>query len=130
MMLRKMGKGMKKSGRSLVGLFRPKSVASINSVEGGTVEAPLAAPKITVVNAERDEMESVAVNSDPADLPRGGTIFPKVENGQEPRRSTSVRERNASDSSQSRKSIVGGDRERAEVLAAVRKGILKSMCSR
>lgn len=128
MMLRKMGSGMKKSGRSLVGLFRPKSVASINSVEGGTVEAPLAAPKITVVNAERDEMESVAVNSDPADLPRGGTIFPKVENGPEPRRSTSVRERSAPESPQSRKSIVGGDRERAEVLAAVRKGILKSMC--
>lgn len=128
MMLRKMGKGMKKSGRSLVGLFRPKSVASINSIEGGTGEAPAAAPKITVVNVERDEMESVAVNSDPAHLPRGGTVFPKLENGAEPRRSASIRERNVSETSQSRKSIVGGDRERAEVLAAVRKGILKSMC--
>lgn len=127
MMLRKMGKGMKKSGRSLVGLFRPKSVASINSIEGATAEAPVAAPQITVVNVERDGVESVAVNSDPADLPRGGTVFPRVESGSEPRRSTSIRERNVSDSSLSRKSIVGGDRERAEVLAAVRKGILKSM---
>ncbi|KAJ6031681.1 hypothetical protein N7540_002413 [Penicillium herquei] len=126
MMLRKMGKGMKKSTRSLVGLFRPKSVASINSVEGAAIE-PLAPPKISVVNVEADR-ESVAVNPDPMDMPRGGTVFPKVEApGSEVRRSNSLREKErvASDSSQSRKSIVGGDRERAEVLAAVRKGILK-----
>ncbi|KAJ5725070.1 uncharacterized protein N7483_006427 [Penicillium malachiteum] len=126
MMLRKMGKGMKKSTRSLVGLFRPKSVASINSVEGAAIE-PLAPPQISVVNVEADR-ESVAVNPDPMDMPRGGTVFPKVEApGSEVRRSNSLREKErvASDSSQSRKSIVGGDRERAEVLAAVRKGILK-----
>ncbi|KAJ5704241.1 hypothetical protein N7493_011379 [Penicillium malachiteum] len=126
MMLRKMGKGMKKSTRSLVGLFRPKSVASINSVEGAVIE-PLAPPQISVVNVEADR-ESVAVNPDPMEMPRGGTVFPKVETpGSEVRRSNSIREKErvASDSSQSRKSIVGGDRERAEVLAAVRKGILK-----
>lgn len=125
MMLRKMGKGMKKSTRSLVGLFRPKSVASINSVEGAA--EPMAPPQISVVNVEADR-ESVAVNPDPMEMPRGGTVFPKVEGpGSEVRRSTSIRERErvVSDSSQSRKSIVGGDRERAEVLAAVRKGILK-----
>lgn len=127
MMLRKMGKGMKKSTRSLVGLFRPKSVASINSIEGANAESPMAPPQISIINAEADR-ESVAVNPDPLDLPRGGTVFPKVEGGSEVRRSTSIRERNVSDGSQSRKSIVGGDRERAEVLAAVRKGILKSMC--
>jgi hypothetical protein len=33
---------------------------------------------ITVVNVEA-ERESVAVNPDPADLPRGATVFPKVE---------------------------------------------------
>lgn len=125
MMLRKMGKGMKKSTRSLVGLFRPKSVASINSVEGAA--EPMALPQISVVNVEADR-ESVAVNPDPMEMPRGGTVFPKVEGpGSEVRRSTSLREKErvVSDSSQSRKSIVGGDRERAEVLAAVRKGILK-----
>ena len=124
-MLRKMGKGMKKSTRSLVGLFRPKSVASINSVEGAA--EPMALPQISVVNVEADR-ESVAVNPDPMEMPRGGTVFPKVESsGSEVRRSTSIREKErvVSDSSQSRKSIVGGDRERAEVLAAVRKGILK-----
>ncbi|CAG8908614.1 unnamed protein product [Penicillium egyptiacum] len=123
MMLRKMGKGMKRSTRSLVGMFRPKSVASINSMEGAGPEVP--PPQITVVNVEA-ERESVAVNPDPADLPRGATVFPKVEgNASEVRRSASIRERAASENSQSRKSIVGGDRERAEILAAVRKGILK-----
>ena len=126
MMLRKMGKGMKKSTRSLVGLFRPKSVISINSVEGAPVE-PMAAPKISVVNVEA-ERESVVVNADPQEMPRGGTVFPRVEGSTiDVRRSASIREKEriVSDSSQSRKSIVGGDRERAEILAAVRKGILK-----
>jgi hypothetical protein len=82
-------------------------------------------PQITVVNVEA-ERENVAVNPDPADLPRGGTVFPKFEGNADVRRSVSIRERAASENSQSRKSIVGGDRERAEILAAVRKGILKS----
>jgi hypothetical protein len=123
MMLRKMGKGMKKGGRSLVGMFRTKSVASINSIEGAA--EPIAAPQITVVNVERDGGESVTVNPDPQEMPRGGTVFPRVE-GSDVRRSASIRERTTSDASQTRKSIVGSDRERAEILAAVRKGILKS----
>jgi hypothetical protein len=127
MMLRKMGKGMKRSTRSLVGMFRPKSVASISSMEGAAHEASL--PQITVVNVEA-ERESVAVNPDPTDLPRGGTVFPKVEsNAAEVRRSAEIRERAASENSQSRKSIVGGDRERADILAGIRKGILKSTYS-
>lgn len=124
MMLRKMGKGMKKSTRSLVGLFRPKSVASINSVEGAA--EPMSLPQISVVNVEAER--EIVVNPDPMEMPKGGTVFPKVEPaGSDVRRSASIRERErvVSDSSQSRKSIVGGDRERAEVLAAVRKGILK-----
>ncbi|KAJ5312016.1 hypothetical protein PENANT_c022G09874 [Penicillium antarcticum] len=122
MMLRKMGKGMKRSTRSLVGMFRPKSVASIGSVEAPAGETP--PPQITVVNVEA-ERESVAVNPDPQEMPRGGTVFPRVEGASEVRRSTSVRERAASENSQSRKSIVGGERERAEILKAVHKGILK-----
>ncbi|KAJ5146735.1 hypothetical protein N7526_000087 [Penicillium atrosanguineum] len=106
MMLRKMGKGMKKGGRSLVGMFRTKSVASINSIEGAA--EPIAAPQITVVNVERDDGESVAVNADLQEMPRGGTVFPRWR-----------------DQMFTRKSIVGSDRERAEILAAVRKGILK-----
>ncbi|KAJ5819062.1 hypothetical protein N7474_004653 [Penicillium riverlandense] len=123
MMLRKMGKGMKKSTRSLVGLFRAKSIASINSTEGATMEPSM--PQISVVNVEA-ERESVAVNADPQDMHHGGTVFPKVESsGSDNGRSSFVQERIAMENSQSRKSIMGGDRERAEVLAAVRKGILK-----
>lgn len=128
MMLRKMGKGMKKGTRSLVGMFRPKSIASINSGEGQA--DGMAPPQISVVNVEFDR-ESVAVNPDPQDMPRGGTVFPKVENGNEVRRSTSIREaeRAAADSSRSRKSIVGGDQERAEALSQMRRGILKKTYS-
>jgi hypothetical protein len=136
MMLRKMGKGMKRGGRSLVGLFRPKSIASINSIEGGVgaPEQPMAAPKISVVNVEgeRADLESVTVNPDLQDVPRGGTVFPKAEGGSEPRRSTSIRDRpqqrSVSDNTaDTRKSILGGERERAEVLANIRqtRGILK-----
>ncbi|KAJ5746964.1 uncharacterized protein N7511_008660 [Penicillium nucicola] len=122
MMLRKMGKGMKRSTRSLVGMFRPKSVASIGSIEAPAGETP--PPQITVVNVEA-ERETVAANPDLQGMPRGSTVFPRVEGGSDMRRSISVRERAASENSQSRRSIVGGDRERAEILAAVRKGILK-----
>ncbi|KAJ5100033.1 hypothetical protein N7532_007034 [Penicillium argentinense] len=122
MMLRKMGKGVKKSGRSLVGLFRPKSVADVE----GAIN-PIT-PEISVVNVEA-ERESVTVNPDPADLPRGGTVFPKVEgSSSEIRRSASIRERDqrvVSDPTTSRKSIVGGDSERAAILSTMKRGILK-----
>ncbi|PLB44602.1 hypothetical protein P170DRAFT_368106 [Aspergillus steynii IBT 23096] len=116
-MLRKMGKGMKRSTRSLVGLFRPKSVISTASTDAGAIE-PMA-PQLSVVNIEA-ERKSVTVNPDPQDLPRGGTVFPKVEPT-----APEVSGHDEAALDKARKSIVGGDRERAEVLAAVRKGILK-----
>lgn len=124
MMLRKMGKGMKKGTRSLVGMFRPKSIASIHSGEGPVTDT--AAPQISVINVEADR-ESVTVNPDPQDMPRGGTVFPKVEHGSEIQRSASIREaeRANAESARSRKSIVGGDQERAEALSSIRRGILK-----
>jgi hypothetical protein len=121
-MLRKMGKGVKRSTRSLVGLFRPKSIVSISSNDGVVNVEPMAAPKLSVVNVEA-ERKTVTANADPQDLPRGGTVFPKMENSSP---DPSPQEDVVTERSQSRKSIVGGDRERAEVLAAVRKGILKS----
>ncbi|KAL4977036.1 hypothetical protein BDW66DRAFT_150567 [Aspergillus desertorum] len=117
-MLRKMGKGMKRSTRSLVGLFRPKSVI-VSSPDDMTAE-PMA-PQLSVVNIEA-ERKGVAANANAADLPHGGTVFPKVESTVPP---ASGQEDDLAGALQSRKSIVGGDRERAEVLAAVRKGILK-----
>lgn len=116
-MLRKMGKGMKRSTRSLVGMFRPKSLVDASITENGAVDG--SAPQVSMINAEADR-SSVIANPDPQDLPRGGTMFPKVEPPE-----VTAQEKNLSDK-QSRKSIIGGERERAEVLAAVKKGILKS----
>lgn len=125
-MIRKMGRGMKKGGRSLAGLFRPKSTIGVPTAE--LPEASQAAVSMVTVEAER---ERVNVNPDPNPNNGGGTGFPRLErnsmdagnaaDGMTPERAGS----SGTDNSNSRKSIVGGDRERAEVLAAVRKGILK-----
>ncbi|KAI3400950.1 hypothetical protein diail_1158 [Diaporthe ilicicola] len=125
-MIRKMGRGMKKGGRSLAGLFRPKSIIGVPTAE--TPEASQAAVSMVTVEAER---ERINVNPDPNPNNGGGTGFPRLErnsmdatnaaDGLTPERAGS----SGTDNSNSRKSIVGGDRERAEVLAAVRKGILK-----
>lgn len=125
-MIRKMGRGVKKGGRSLAGLFRPKSIIGVPTAE--IPEASQAAVSMVTVEAER---ERVNVNPDPNPNNGGGTGFPRLErnsmdathaaDGLTPERAGS----SGTDNSNSRKSIVGGDRERAEVLAAVRKGILK-----
>ncbi|KAL1967460.1 hypothetical protein VTN77DRAFT_3245 [Rasamsonia byssochlamydoides] len=124
-MLRKMGRGMKKSTRSLVGLFRPKSFSSTRSE---SVVEPTA-PKVSVVNIEA-ERKTVIANPNPHDQPRGGTVFPKLENiTKDKAKPAAPVERTPVDNARARKSIVGGEKERAEVLAAVtavKKGILKN----
>lgn len=125
-MIRKMGRGMKKGGRSLAGLFRPKSTIGVPTAE--MPEASQAAVSMVTVEAER---ERVNVNPEPNPNNGGGTGFPRLERNSLDATNVadgSSQERAGSsgtDNSNSRKSIVGGDRERAEVLAAVRKGILK-----
>ncbi|KAI8159960.1 Protein BNI4 [Colletotrichum sp. SAR 10_71] len=123
-MIRKMGRGMKKSTRSLVGLFRPKSVIGVPAADAMAPEASQAAVSMITVEAER-----VNVNPDPRAQNGGGTGFPHLERNSLDVSNTPsmVSERAGSSGTDSagRKSIVGGDRERAEVLAAVRKGILK-----
>jgi hypothetical protein len=114
-MLRKFGRGMKKSTRNLRSLFRPKSMIVTGS-EG--LEETLAA-EVSLVTVEAERLK-VNVNLDPHDKPGGGTGYPKLE-----RNSMEVPDGMAPDFESPRKSIIGGDRERAEVLAAVRKGILK-----
>ncbi|KUL90269.1 hypothetical protein ZTR_02012 [Talaromyces verruculosus] len=118
-MLRKMGRGMKKSTRSLVGLFRPKSV--LNESTDAVVIEPTA-PQLSVVNIEA-ERNVVTANPDPHEQSGGGTVFPKIQPTKEKSKAPAV-VNNIRDVN-SRKSIVGGERERAEVLAAVKKGILK-----
>ena len=127
-MIRKMGRGMKKGTRSLVGLFRPKSVIGAPAADAKLPEASEAAVSMITVEAER---ERVNVNADPHLQPGGGTGFPHLERNSidAANASSTVSERvgsSGTDTSAPRKSIVGGEKERAEVLAAVRKGILKS----
>jgi len=122
LMLRKMGKGMKKGGRSFKGLFRPKSVVGVPAADA-PLQPSLAQVSMVTVEAER---QKVNVNANPADQFGGGTGFPKLERNSV-ETAQSIREgRGSNDRNDSlRKSIVGSENERAEVLAAVRKGILK-----
>ena len=128
-MIRKMGKGMKKSTRSLVGLFRPKSVIGVPAADGPVPEASIAQVSMVTVEAER---EKVNVNANPHDQAGGGTGYPKLERNSIDAANAAMNvpsrmsgERN-NDHTQPRRSIVGGEKERSEVLAAVKKGILKS----
>ncbi|SLM41356.1 hypothetical protein LPUS_12340 [Lasallia pustulata] len=126
-MIRKMGKGMKKSTRSLVGLFRPKSVIGVPAADSAVPEPSLAQVAMVTVEAER---ERVNVNVDPHDQIGGGTGFPKLERNSLDSASvitdpTSSHHDRSFDNARPRRSIVGGEKERAEVLAAVKKGILK-----
>ncbi|KAI0481120.1 hypothetical protein GGR56DRAFT_305610 [Xylariaceae sp. FL0804] len=122
-MLRKMGRGVKKGGRSLAGLFRPKSTIGVPGEELMAPEASQAAVSMVTVEAERDRV-NVNVNDELQDA--GGTGFPHLENNSvetlQPERLGS----SGTDNSGARKSFVGGEKERAEVLATIRKGILKT----
>ncbi|KAI1144371.1 hypothetical protein F5Y05DRAFT_25364 [Hypoxylon sp. FL0543] len=126
-MLRKMGRGMKKGGRSLVGLFRPKSI--IGAPEDLQVpEVSQAAVSMVTVEAERERLN---VNVDLHSQQVGGSSSPRLENPlvdatNAADTSTDRLGSLSTDNSGARKSIVGGERERAEVLATIRKGILKT----
>ncbi|OAL17956.1 hypothetical protein AYO22_11112 [Fonsecaea multimorphosa] len=120
-MLRKMGKGVKKGTRSLVGLFRPKSVVGVPAADGPVNSATIAQVSMVTVEAER---ENVNVNINPHEHVGGGTGFPKLERNSIDTK-LSFESGTVSSDTRSRRSIVGGEKERAEVLAAVKKGILK-----
>lgn len=126
-MIRKMGKGMKKSTRSLVGLFRPKSVIGVPAADAAVPEASQAQVSMVTVEAER---EKVNVNANANEMASGGTGYPRLDRNSldAAAMSNAATERLGSastENSSNRRSIVGGERERAEVLAAVKKGILK-----
>jgi hypothetical protein len=133
-MIRKMGQGMKKSTRSLVGLFRPKSIIGTPTMDTTVPEPSMAQVSMVTVEAER---ERVNVNLSPHDQVGGGTGFPKLERnsidaanaGALDNVGVSTGPVDSGESVRSRKSIIGGEKERAEVLAAVKKGILKSIDS-
>lgn len=135
-MIRKMGRGMKKSTRSLVGLFRPKSIIGVSGSDpsrpdtSGTSAPTISAAEATVsmvtVEAER---ERINVPADVHAQAAGGTNFPRLErNSIDASREIGSERLGSSgvDGSAPRMTVAEGDRERAEVLAAVRKGILKN----
>lgn len=126
-MIRKMGKGMKKSTRSLVGLFRPKSVVGVPAADGPIQQAPSAEVSMVTVEAERQRVNVTAVPYDAG----GGTGFPKLErNSIDAAAAFPVRPSASTDTSvDSRKSIIGGDLDRAEILATMKRGILKRKSS-
>ena len=124
LMLRKMGKGVKKGGRSIKGLFRPKSAIGVPPPDSPT-EPSTAQVTMVTVEAER---EKVNVNVDPHEQSGGGTGFPKLERNSVDavRKSGSIVDgEHGENGIAARKSIVGGEQERTEVLAAVKRGILK-----
>lgn len=116
-MIRKMGKGMKKSTRSLVGLFRPRSVIGVEAASG-PVQIERANTEISMVNVEA-ELDKANINPKASDLPGGGSGFPKVD-------------RAAEGEVRSRGTFTGSEADRAEILATVKKGILKReyMCTK
>ncbi|TLS29290.1 hypothetical protein PpBr36_00494 [Pyricularia pennisetigena] len=127
-MIRKMGRGMKKGGRSLVGLFRPKSMIGAPMTDSRVPQAGQAEVSMITAEAER---EKVNVTPNPRDQAGGGVGFPRLE-----RNSIDASKVDGAipdhlgvqigDQPSSRRSIIGGDKERAEALASVRtKGILK-----
>lgn len=127
-MLRKMGRGVKKGGRSLVGLFRPKSIIGSPNEELTGPEASEATVSMVTAEAERDRV-NVTTNAERTKTT--GTGFPHLERNSidaanNPESLNSDRVDTSSENSTTRKSIVGGEKERAEVLATIRKGILKS----
>jgi hypothetical protein len=126
-MIRKMGKGMKKSTRSLVGLFRPKSIIGAPAADAPVPEVSHAQVSMVTVEAER---EKTNVNANPHDQIGGGTGYPKLERDSVDAVNTGsfTSERlgsSGTEDSGARRSIVGGEKERAEVLATIKKGILK-----
>ena len=130
-MLRKMGQGMKKSGRSLKGLFRAKSRRGLQSAEAEAPQPSVGQVSMVTVEAERQKGNaSAGAHGEDGEFNRarleGGSL-----DAADPSTSTEVGGTTGATESNrdaaARRSIIGSDRERAEVLAAVKKGILKRM---
>ncbi|OWY57957.1 Protein BNI4 [Alternaria alternata] len=123
-MLRKMGHGMKKGTKSIKGLFRPKSVIGVPAADGPITRPSVGQVSLVTVEAER---QKVNVNAKPNEQTGGGTGYPRLErNSIDAGRSAEIVNPSVlGGEAVSRKSIVGNDRDRAEVLSSMKKGILK-----
>ncbi|CAN9465372.1 unnamed protein product [Alternaria alternata] len=114
-MLRKMGHGMKKGTKSIKGLFRPKSVIGVPAADGPITRPSVGQVSLVTVEAER---QKVNVNAKPNEQTGGGTGYPRLErNSIDAGRSAEIVNPSVlGGEAVSRKSIVGNDRDRAEVL--------------
>ncbi|KHJ31422.1 putative protein bni4 [Erysiphe necator] len=124
-MIRKMGKGMKKSTRSIVGLFRPKSLAG-SSLNSSAPEVGDVHVSIVNVEAERGStlQPSATLSADKtgADTVKTGNIKNQMEFNSS---DLSNGGNSCTEALSSLKSVTKGEKERAEVLTASKKGILK-----
>jgi hypothetical protein len=128
-MLRKMGRGVKRSTKNLRNLFRPKSIIGSSGADKLADDSGISSAEVSAVTVEA-ERERVNVNLDPHDVPGGGTNYPKLErNSMDASREDLEMDDSQDNQSWTRRSIVGSEKDRAEVLAAVRKGILKRKVS-
>jgi len=123
-MIRKMGKGMKKSTRSLVGLFRPRSVIGIEAASSPVGTVPTAA-QVTMVNVEADKGKTNAVAGEEKDMGTGVAKGTGSPDAPAERPTSATNGAPAEIVGRRGGSFVGSDRERAEALAAVKKSILK-----
>lgn len=121
LMLRKMGRGMKKGGRSIKGLFRPKSAIGVPPPDG-PLGASIGEISRVTVEAER---EKVNVNAHPQEQTGGGTGFPKLGRNSVDAVRSSTSEDLDNAAKDRRPGMLSIEHERQEVLAGVRKSILK-----
>jgi len=96
-------------------------------------DGPVARPSVGQVSLVTVEAEThkVNVNANPHEQVGGGTGYPRLErNSIDAGQAAEVVNPSAlANDSMSRRSIVGGDRERAEVLSSMKRGILKRRVS-
>ncbi|RKF60696.1 putative protein bni4 [Erysiphe neolycopersici] len=121
-MIRKMGKGMKKSTRSIVGLFRPRNIAesSSDSSSPGVSETQVS---IVNVEAERGSSSQGTTSSFSDKLgavsqKKGKPVIQMDSKSPDPGHN----DISSSENPSANRNILGGEKERSESLAAVKKG--------
>lgn len=124
-MIRKMGKGMKKSTRSIVGLFRPKNITGTSSSE--TVPPLASETHVSIVNVEAELGKNLNTTSNlPVECSKSFPISTaKISLVADINTPGSEQHGFAKAINNSNTKGLLAEKERAEALSAVKKGILK-----
>lgn len=119
-MLRKMGHGMRRGGRSLAGLFRGRRgkdradrELDVNFMSTSTAAKSDLKPAVSMVTVERENKTSTSTSDDTASSALHNAVAEKTR-----RNSTTPTPADQQDST-IRKQIMGGDRERADALTSL-----------